>query len=93
MQEYNFNKNDLGFLVRLRVRNFKIEENKHVTEKQIKDYLFNIKWKKRNRMSICEIVDDIMSVDFSEIYDYLSVQVVKDANKLTIQDFSDMISN
>lgn len=93
MQDYNFNKTDLGFLVRLRVRNFRILEEKHVTEKQVKDYLFNVKWKNKNRLSICEIVDDVMMLDFSELYNYLSVQVVKEATQLSIQDFSEMLLN
>lgn len=91
MHEYNFNKNDLSFLVRLRARNFRILEDKHVTEKQIKDYLFNVKWKNKNRMSICEIVDDVITLDFSELYGFLSVQVVKEATQLSLQDFSEMI--
>ena len=41
---------------------------------------------------MCEIIDDIMSLDFSEIFDYLSLQVVKEASHLSINDFSDLIS-
>lgn len=37
---------------------------------------------------MCEIIDDIMNLDFSEIFDYLSLQVVKEASRLSINDFS-----
>ena len=46
----------------------------------------------RDAVPMCEIIDDIMNLDFSEIFDYLSLQVVKEASRLSINDFSDFIS-
>ena len=33
-----------------------------------------------------------MNLDISEIFDYLSLQVIKEASRLSINDFSDLIS-
>ena len=54
--------------------------------------MFERKWRKKDAIPMCEIIDDIMSLDFSEIFDYLSLQVVKEASRLSINDFTDLIS-
>ena len=41
---------------------------------------------------MCELVNDIMSLEFSELFDYLSVQAVKEANTLDLSNFKDLIS-
>ena len=40
---------------------------------------------------MCDMVDDIMNIQVSEVFNYLSVQVVKEASCLSIQDFNDLI--
>lgn len=92
MDEFKFGKTDLRFLVRLKARDFKKHQQRTITEKQIQDYLFNVKWKKRDQMPMYEIIDDIMSLDSADVFDYLSVQVIKEANQMCIQDFNDLIS-
>lgn len=90
--EHNFTKFDLKLLIKLKARDFKHQNIHNITERQIKDYLFNVKWKKRDVMPMCEIIDDIMGLDFSEIFEYLSVKVVKEASHLSINDFNEFIS-
>ena len=80
------------FLIKLKARDFKQQNIHNITEQQIKDYLFERKWRKKDAIPMCEIIDDIMSLDFSEIFDYLSLQVVKEASRLSINDFTDLIS-
>ncbi len=92
MEEFRFEKSDLRFLVRLKARDFRVINKKTVSEKQIREYLFNVKWKKREKMQMCEIVDDIMTLDLSDVFDYLSIQVIKEASKLSIHDFNEFIS-
>lgn len=92
IKNFKFNKRDLNFLIKLKARDFKQQNIHNISEQQIKDYLFEYKWKQRDAISMCEIIDDIMSLDFSEIFDYLSLQVVKEASRLSINDFSDFIS-
>ena len=41
---------------------------------------------------MCTLVDDIVGLEFSEVFDYLSVQVVKEASQLNIDAFQDLIS-
>ena len=88
--DFKFNKRDLNFLIKLKARDFKQQNIHNISEQQIKDYLFERK--QRDAIPMCEIIDDIMSLDFSEIFDYLSLQVVKEASRLSINDFSDLIS-
>ena len=90
--EFKFNKRDLNFLIKLKAQEFKQQNIHNISEQQIKDYLFERKWKQCDAIPMCEIIDDIMSLDFSEIFDYLSLQVVKEASRLDIDDFSDLIS-
>ncbi|MFQ6791887.1 post-transcriptional regulator [Thomasclavelia sp.] len=90
--DFKFNKKDLNFLIKLKARELKRKDIHNITEQQIKDYLFEYKWKQQDSMAMCEIIDDIMNLNFSELFDYLSLQVVKEASHLSINDFSDFIS-
>lgn len=92
INDFKFNKRDLNFLIKLKARDFRQHDIHNITEQQIKDYLFECKWKQRDSIPMCEIVDDIMNLNFSELFDYLSLQVVKEASHLSINDFSDFIS-
>lgn len=90
--DFKFSRYDLKFLIKLKTRDFKRQNIHNITEQQIKDYLFNVRWKKQNAMPMCEIIDDIMNIDFSDIFEYLSIKVVKEASHLSIKDFNEFIS-
>lgn len=90
--DYKFTKFDLKFLIKLKARDFRLQNINNITERQIKEYLFNVKWKKKDVMPMCEIIDDIMSLDYSDVFEYLSVKVVKEASQLSINDFNEFIS-
>lgn len=90
--DFKFSRRDLNFLVKLKARQFQGQNDSNITEKQIKDYLFKMKWKKLSSMPLCEIVDDIMGLEYSDVFNYLSVEVIKEASNLSIQDFSELIS-
>ena len=92
ISDYKFTKLDLNFLIKLKIRDFKQQSIHNISEKQVKNYLFKVKWGKRETVPMCEIVDDIMSLDFSELFDYLSLEVVKEASHLSINDFNDFIA-
>ena len=87
-----FTKYDLNFLIKLKTREFRTQDIHNISEKQIKDYLFNVKWKNKTSLPMCTLVDDIVGLEFSELFDYLSVQVVKEASQLNIDAFQDLIS-
>lgn len=91
VNDIKFNKADLSFLVRLKCHEFKKEAD-NINNEDIKRYLFDVKWKKRKSLPMCDIIDDVMSLQFSEIFDYLYVQVVKEASNLNINAFEDLIS-
>ncbi len=41
---------------------------------------------------MCDVIDDIMSLRFSEVFDYLKVKVIKEASSLNLNDFSELIA-
>ncbi len=41
---------------------------------------------------MCDVIDDIMSLRFSEVFDYLKMKVIKEALTMKIDDFSDFIA-
>ncbi|MDD8048917.1 MAG: post-transcriptional regulator [Thomasclavelia sp.] len=91
-RESVFDKNDLNRLIDLKRHEFKVKEGHNITNESIKKFLFTIKWKKKTTLPLCDLVDDIMSLEFSEVFDYLSVEVIKEANTMNINAFNDLIS-
>ena len=51
-----------------------------------------MKWKNQESLSMCDVIDDIMSLRFSEVFDYLKVKVIKEASSMQIDDFKDLIA-
>lgn len=90
--DYKFGKYDLNFLIKLKAHDFRKQNIDNISEKQIRDYLFNIKWKSQKSLPMCDVIDDVMNLQFSEIFDYLSVQTVKEANTLDLKAFQEFIS-
>ena len=90
--DFKFSKYDLNFLIRLKIYEFRKQNIDNINEQQINSYLFDYKWKKKKSIPMCELVNDIMSLEFSELFDYLSVQAVKEANTLDLSNFKDLIS-
>lgn len=43
-------------------------------------------------MLMCNVIDDIMSIRFSEVFDYLKVKVIKEASSMHIEDFNELIA-
>ncbi len=83
---------DILFLIRMKAKEFKNEGVQTIETKDIKEYLYNIKWKDEEYLELCEAIDDIMSLQFSEIFDYMKVKVIKEASSMRLEDFSDLIS-
>ena len=90
--DYKFGKYDLNFLIKLKAHDFRKQNIDNISEKQIRDYLFNIKWKSQKSLPMCDVIDDVMNLQFSGIFDYLSVQAVKEANTLDLKAFQEFIS-
>ena len=90
--DYKFGKYDLNFLIKLKAHDFRKQNIDNISEKQIRDYLFNIKWKSQKSLPMCDVIDDVMNLQFSEIFDYLSVQAVKEARTLDLKAYQEFIS-
>ena len=83
--DYKFGKYDLDFLIKLKAHEFRKQKIDNISEKEIRNYLFNIKWKSQKSLPMCDIIDDVMNLQFSEIFDYLSIQAVKEASTLDLK--------
>lgn len=83
---------DMLFLIRLKANEFKNAGAGDIDVKDIKDYLYQTKWKNVDFISMCDIIDDIMSLQFSDIFDYLKLKVIKEASALDLDDFNELIA-
>lgn len=83
---------DILFLIRMKAFEFKKQGVHTVNVEDIKEYLYQVKWKNQKEIPMCEMINDIMSLQFSVIFDYLKVKVIKEASSLKIEDFNDLIS-
>ncbi|MBS5111866.1 MAG: hypothetical protein KHZ15_04160 [Coprobacillus cateniformis] len=83
---------DILFLIRIKANEFKSEGVQEINASDIKEYLYQIKWKNTDALSMCDIIDDIMSLRFSEVFDYLKLKVIKEASTLNLDDFSELIT-
>lgn len=83
---------DLEVLLTLKVREFRKENIKTIDKKQIKDYLFSIKWKSRKSLETCDLVEEVFSVSSAQIFEYMSRKAIQDAATLKIEDFMDLIA-
>lgn len=83
---------DILFLMRIKANEFKSEGVQDINATDIKEYLYQIKWKNEEEKAMCDVIDDIMSLQFSEVFDYLKLKVIKEAASLNLDDFSDLIA-
>ena len=78
--DYKFGKYDLDFLIKLKAHEFRKQKIDNISEKEIRDYLFNIKWKSQKSLPMCDIIDNV------------SIQAVKEASTLDLAAFQEFIS-
>lgn len=83
---------DILFLIRIKANEFKSEGVHDIDAKDIQEYLYQIKWKNEDTIVLCDVIDDIMSLRFSEVFDYLKLKVIKEASSMQIEDFSELIA-
>ena len=83
---------DILFLMRIKANDFKSEGISDISVADIQDYLFYTKWNKNESIILCELIDDIMSLQFSDIFEYLKFKVIKEATFMNIEDFSEFIA-
>ena len=83
---------DILFLMRIKANEFKSEGVQEIDAADIKEYLFQIKWKDEEEKAMCDVIDDIMSLRFSDVFDYLKLKVIKEASTLQLDDFSELIA-
>ncbi|MFR7591518.1 MAG: post-transcriptional regulator [Longibaculum sp.] len=83
---------DILFLIRIKANEFKSEGIQDIDAQDIKEYLYQIKWKNQDTLAMCNVIDDIMSLRFSEVFDYLKLKVIKEASSLKLDDFNELIA-
>ena len=90
--DYKFGKYDLDFLIKLKAHEFRKQKIDNISEKEIRNYLFNIKWKCQKSLAMVEIIDDVLMCEFWGSFVYLSIQAVKEASTLDLAAFQEFIS-
>lgn len=85
-------KSELDMMVILKMKDFRSHNLKSITKDNLLDYLFNVKWKRKDKLATCDIVNDIFDVAPSQIFDYLRNESIKAAASQRLEDFSDLIS-
>lgn len=83
---------DILFLMRIKANEFKSEGVRSISVEDIKEYLFYTKWNQSESIILCDMIDDIMSLKFSDIFEYLKYKVIKEASYMSIDDFSEFIA-
>ena len=81
---------ELDLMLTLKMKDLRSNQFKTITKQQVIDYLFNVKWKRHDKLVTCDIVNDIFEVTASQIFDYLRCEGIKNAAKQKIEDFSDL---
>ena len=81
---------ELDLMLTLKMKDLRSNQFKTITRQQVIDYLFNVKWKRHDKLVTCDIVNDIFEVTASQIFDYLRCEGIKMATKQKLEDFSDM---
>ena len=76
---------DILFLIRVKANEFKSEGVHDINAHDIKDYLYTVKWKNEDSMAMCDVIDDIMSLRFSDVFDYLKFKVIKEASSMNVR--------
>lgn len=86
-------RSELDLMLTLKMKDLRAHQMKSITRSQLMDYLFNVKWKRRDKIVTCDIVNDIFDISASQIFDYLRNEGIKSAADARIEDFSDLFSN
>lgn len=82
---------EIIFIIHTKAHELKNEGIQRIDADDIKSYLYNVKWKDRVTVEYCDVINDIMSLNFSELFDFLRAKVIVDARKKEITDFNDLI--
>jgi len=84
---------ELNFIIHAKAYEFEREGVQRVSAEEIRSYLYDVLWKDKEEIQLCDAVDDIVSLRFSTLYDYLTTKVIKEAKYKNISDFSSLIFN
>ena len=83
---------DFELLLMLKIKEFRQNNFKNINKEILRDYLFNIKWKRRNKLAVSDIASDIFELTASEVFEYLQTIGVKNSIHLSLEDFNDLIA-
>ena len=81
----------LNYLIFLKVHEYRKDDVKTIDHTIFKDYLFNFRWREDDKIDTCDLVDEVLKIGSSEIFEYLSYQAIKNGSKMSIDDFKDLL--
>lgn len=83
--------NEVVFILRSKAYEFQKDGIEKIVGQDIEDYLLDVKWRNKKTIEFCDMVDDIMSLQFSTIFEYLQAKVIKEAETKNLADFQSLI--
>ena len=82
---------EVVFILRSKAYEFQRDGVEKILAQDIEDYLRNVTWRNKVSLSFCDMIDDIMSLQFSTIFEYLQAKVIKEAETKNLADFQSLI--
>lgn len=81
----------LNYLIFLKVHEYRRDSVNTITHTAFKDYLFNFKWRGLDKIDTCDLVDDVLTINSADVFEYMSYQAIKTGSKMSIDDFKDLL--
>ena len=82
---------DVVFILQSKAYEFQKDGVEKIVADDIEEYLFEVKWRNKRTIDFCDMIDDIMSLQFSTIFDFLQAKVIKEAENKSLSDFQNLI--
>lgn len=82
---------EVVFILQAKAYEFQKDGVEKIVAAEIEDYLRNVVWRNKIAITFCDMIDDIMSLQFSTIFEYLQAKVIKEAETKNLADFQNLI--
>ena len=82
---------EVVFILQAKAYEFQKDGVEKIVAAEIEDYLRNVVWRNKIAITFWDMIDDIMSLQFSTIFEYLQAKVIKEAETKNLADFQSLI--
>lgn len=82
---------EINMLLHFKAFEFKRSGIEHITAQDLRGYLHDFLWRDEDKLPLCQVVDDIMSLKFGDVYDYMQSVAITQAHYKQLSDFEELI--